>query len=48
MKNKRIDSYHISNRLLGSGSFSNVYLGYSADGERVAVKVIPRNRIKGT
>lgn len=48
MKNKRIESYHISNRLLGSGAFSHVYLGHSANGERVAVKVIPRNRIKGT
>ena len=48
MKNKRIESYHITNHLLGSGSFSQVYLGHSPNEGKVAVKVIPRDRIKGT
>lgn len=48
MKSKRIESFHISNCLLGSGSFSEVYLGHSVRLGKIAVKVIPRNRIKGT
>lgn len=46
MKNKRIGDFHISNTLLGQGSFSHVYLGYDNDSNKVAVKVIPRDNIK--
>lgn len=48
MKNKRIADFHISNTLLGHGSFSQVYLGYADDSTKVAVKVIPRSNISGT
>jgi hypothetical protein len=48
MKDKRIGSYTITNQLLGSGAFSQVYLGYNLISEKVAVKVIPRHTIKGT
>jgi len=47
MKNKRIGDFHITNTLLGQGSFSHVYLGYANDSTKVAVKVIPRDNIKG-
>lgn len=47
MKGKRIGEYQITNQLLGSGSFSQVYLGYSHLWGKVAVKIIPRDNIKG-
>lgn len=48
MKPKRIDSYFITKELLGTGAFSEVYLGHSANTGPVAVKIIPRDKIKGT
>lgn len=48
MKGKRIGEYHITNQLLGQGSFSQVYLGYSDQSQKVAVKIIPRDNIEGT
>ncbi len=47
MKGKRIGDYHITNQLLGQGSFSQVYLAYSDQNQKVAVKIIPRDNIKG-
>lgn len=37
-----VGSYKITKRLLGQGSFSQVFLGYSRHKDRVAVKIIPR------
>ena len=42
MADKKISDYSISSEVLGKGSFSTVYLGYTADKQKVAVKVIPR------
>lgn len=40
---KIIENYCVTNKLLGSGSFAKVFLGYKKDNKKdiVAVKVIP-------
>jgi serine/threonine protein kinase len=45
MSEKRIGEYYLSDKVLGEGSFSTVYLGYGANDEKVAVKVIPRHTL---
>jgi len=37
------ENYHISDTLIGDGTFGKVYLGKNIFGENIAVKIIPKN-----
>lgn len=43
---KRVGGHCITDRLLGEGAFSKVFLAYGRQGEKQAVKVIPRQEIR--
>lgn len=43
-----MSGYKLTDRNLGTGSFSEVFLAYARDRSKLAVKVIPRNQISGT
>lgn len=45
---KRIDDYVLTSQKIGKGSFGSVFIGYDAQGQKLAVKVVNRTRLTGT